>query len=997
MALQKVPLAIPFSTSVDTLTDPKQVMPMHMLSLVNGVYTKDKRVDKRNGFGDLTPVPTDAGITTLATFNSSLSAIGNRLYAFSDPTDSWINHGRFQSVRLSTQPIVRSSLGQSAQDVAINQGLACAVFLDSDGVYKYQVVDASTGQILVATTAILANCVLARVFSLGNYFVITFYTSGAVLQYKAIPLGNITNISSAVTISSSVESVTAGYDGLVYANRLYLAWSGGDMGGAIRISTLDAQLNQSSTVTKTGHTAARISLAVDSSGASPVIWMTFYETSGTKIYNIAVNAALVTLLTFTDTGTYTTTGLTSRATGGQVTVYIQVSNTYGYSSVRTDYIVKKTVTIAGVVSSPTTILRGVAIGSKAFTIDSTDYMLAIYSSVLQPTYFLMDGSGNVVSRFASANAKGYPTTQVLPQAAVDGSVVQIGYLFKDLLEPASIANNVTPGSNIYTQTGVNLITLDLSSQNLITAEMGDNLHIAGGFLWVYDGATLNEQGFHVYPDDMVTIPTTTGGSMTAQVYYYQVTYEWTDARGNIMRSAPSLPIIADLSGSMTSTNKVAINIPYLRQTYKPNARICIYRWSTAQQVYYQVTSITSPLLNDPTNDGVSYSDTVADSAIAGNLLIYTTGGVVENLPGPACDDITLFKTRLFLINSENKNELWYSKQVIQGTPVEMSDLFTQFVPPSTGVEQSTGDCRTLYPMDDKLIISKSSAFYYMVGVGPDNTGANNDFSDAVFITSSVGTENKSSIGLIPSGLIFQSSNGIWLLDRGLGTKYIGAPVKAFNDNVVTSTTVVPGTYQARLTLDNGEAIIYNYLFDRWNTWDHIPAISSVLYGGLHTYLTAQGTIRQETPGQYLDGDTPVLLSFTSAWINLAGVQGYQRAYFFYLLAEYLTPHTLTLNIAYDYNPSPTQSVTIEPTNYAGLWGDDPYYGQESVWGGSTSLEQWQVFLTQQRCQAFQISLQEHYDPSSGRPAGAGLTLSGLNLVMGMKSGYAPLPNTQQVG
>ena len=74
-------------------------------------------------------------------------------------------------------------------------------------------------------------------------------------------------------------------------------------------------------------------------------------------------------------------------------------------------------------------------------------------------------------------------------------------------------------------------------------------------------------------------------------------------------------------------------------------------------------------------------------------------------------------------------------------------------------------------MDDKLIIFKKDAIYYITGTGPDNTGANGTFSDATFITSTVGCANPSSIVLMPNGIMFQSDKGIWLLDRQLGTTY----------------------------------------------------------------------------------------------------------------------------------------------------------------------------------------------------------------------------------
>ncbi len=163
---------------------------------------------------------------------------------------------------------------------------------------------------------------------------------------------------------------------------------------------------------------------------------------------------------------------------------------------------------------------------------------------------------------------------------------------------------------------------------------------------------------------------------------------------------------------------------------------------------------------------------------------------------------------------------------------------------------------------------------------------------------------------------------------------------------------------------------------------------------------------QETPGQYLDNGNPVLLSFTTSWIALAGLQGYQRAFFFYLLGTYFTPHKLNLQIAYDYNSSPIQNTLISPNNFGPAYGSAgmPVYGQLSPYGGgspdsgaSSNIEQWRIFLTKQRCTSFQITLQELYDSSFGVPAGQGLTLSGLNLVVGVKKGWRPQPAATSAG
>jgi len=200
-------------------------------------------------------------------------------------------------------------------------------------------------------------------------------------------------------------------------------------------------------------------------------------------------------------------------------------------------------------------------------------------------------------------------------------------------------------------------------------------------------------------------------------------------------------------------------------------------------------------------------------------------------------------------------------------------------------------------------------------------------------------------------------------------------------------------------------LMYDYFYGQWGEFEGAKAISSTLYNGLHTVLNSDGTISQETPGSYLDNGNPVLLSFTTSWINLLGLQGYQRAYFFYLLGQFFSPHKIQVGIAYDYNPSFYTAPLIQPTNFASFYGSLGPYGQGSYGGpikqtgeiGQTNIEQWRVFFKKQRCQAFQLTIQEIYDPSLGVQAGAGFSLSGLNIIFGAKSQFRPMPSSQSVG
>lgn len=664
----------------------------------------------------------------------------------------------------------------------------------------------------------------------------------------------------------------------------------------------------------------------------------------------------------------------------------------------------------------TTVGASAASPGDVLAISRPIYLMVAYDSDYQPSYFLIDAIilpttyPNIVAKVAYSNGGGY-LSKGLPNVTFIGSVASVPYLFKDMITPVNRNTNIPTGSQsvgIYAQLGINLVNFDFTSEDMNSVEIGQNLSLSGGIIRSYDGYTVSEQGFHLYPDldlhtpgDQTTYQglttSTSGGSLADQKYFYVATYEWADNQGNLWRSAPSIPVAITTAGGNTSTN--TIKVPTLRLTAKLSnpVKIVVYRWSTAQQVYYQVTSVTAPTLNDTTANSVTITDTFADATILGNSILYTTGGVVENIAAPAARALALYKSRQFSISAEDENILNYSKQVIQTVPVETSDLFTLFVAPTSGAQGSTGGMKCIAPMDDKLMIFKSNAIYYLVGNGPDNTGANNDFSDPVFVTSTVGCSNQNSIVFIPNGLMFQSNKGIWLLGRDLTTQYIGAPVEAFNSSKVLSANVIPGTNQVRFTLDSGEVLMYDYFYNQWGIFKGIANISSTLFEEKHTFLDSYGRIYQENPGSYLDGSRPVLIDFLMGWANLAGLQGFERAYFFYILATYLSPHKLTCTVAYDYNSSPAQSTVITPDNFSGDFGSDPIYGNDSPMGGPDKIEQWRVFFQRQKCQAFQIGITESYDSSLGAPAGAGFTMSGLNLVVGLKKAYNTLKAARSVG
>ncbi len=1066
MPLQKQAVPINFAQGLDTKADPKQVKLGKFLSLQNTIFTTEGLFQKRNGYGALSQVIGDTP-TYLTTFGGNLTAIGSKLNAYLSGSKTWLNKGSLTPITLSVAPVARSQFNQTQCDaITSSSGLTCVVYTEvNNGVsaFKYAVQDAASGQYIVSPTTIPAATKAARVFIIGGYFIIVSATA-SILQYFTVSISNPLMASSTSSIDSATTSSTMSWDGVVVSDSLYLVYNVTASGQQVRVISITANLVINAATSFAGAIATIAGISYDAT--SNLIYAAYYDSAGSTGYVLAVDTQLAKRMSPTQ---IISSGSVANIT---LTAYNGVANVL-YESTPNNFIKKVAVTLpatvtTGTVGSTTTLVLSVGLASKAFLFNNAQYVLSAYQSALQDTYFLLNPSGQVIAKFAYQNGGGYLTSG-LPQAQLIGTTVNIAYLYKDLIQTQStsgLVQSIGPAgtSNIYSQTGVNVASMNFTSTTLSTSEIGKNLNLSGGILFAYDGNTLNEQNFHLFPDNITVSATadlsttgdvTTGdptkiknlaslagvvvgmnvtdtsnayipanttvlsidsstqvtishnvtgistgdtivftGNMASQQYYYQVVYEWTDAQGNIFRSAPSIPVSVTTTSGHTST---LLTIPTARLTYKSGVKIVIYRWSVAQQSYYQVTSLTNPLMNDATVNSVTFIDYKSDAQILGNSLIYTTGGVVENIAPPSCTALTLFDDRQWLIDAEDPNLLWNSKQVIEGTPVEFSDLFTTFVAPTTGAQGSTGPMKCIFPMDDKLIIFKKNAIYWINGSGPDNTGSGSTYSQPIFITSAVGCSNQNSIVMTDAGLMFQSDKGIWMLTRGAQQEvYIGAPVEAFNSATVNSAVAIPGTTQVRFTLDTGVTLMYDYFYGQWGTFIGVPAVSSTLYNNLHTYISSQGIAYQETPGIYLDNGNPVLLQFTTSWLNLAGISGYERVYDVLMTGSYMSPHKIQVQIGYDYGPATQQSI-INPTNFTGVYGSDQLYGQTTPYGGPGVLEEWKIGMQRQKCASFQISMQEVFNPDFGGVSGAGFTLSTLNCVVGMKRGFKPIRNANSVG
>lgn len=987
--LQKTDIPISFTKGLDTKSDPKQTIPGTLLELENGVFTNPGRINKRYGYSALgTPIEgTSTNISNaeaLDVFNNELLLFdGLNAYTYSNSTSKWSPRGRIQNIIAANTPVIKNDYQQNYADSNSARGIECIAWEDARGGIRYAVRDTYTNNFILQDSLLSSTGTRPKVMAFASELLVLYTLSSGKLVYKQISPASPSLLGSEITVSTTINSSNPVYDAAVVGSRLFMVYNASSTN--TEIVFLESDFTKSIPLSTAGSSSVAINIFTD-----PLqrLWVCTYEGTTIKVYLLSYVLVSIFGPTTIETVSNVTriAGIFSDSTNNVATIYYEVSASATYNTlIRTN-----TINAAASAGTPSVFKRSVGLASKPFSYQSNIFLNVVYQGGLQNTFFTLNSYGDVVSRVNYSTAGGLLLRWLLPEVFQTNPNV---YRFANLVAGKLQSQNNT----IFTVYGVNSTQYSFSTvNNFMSAMLGNNLHTVGGMVQAYDGVSFTEHNFNIFPHNYsATSTSTSGGNLTDGNYQYTVTYEWTDNYGQIHRSATGIPISVTLSGG-GSTQSVTLTIPTLRLTNKvsprPNVRIVVYRTENNGTLFYRTTSATSPLFNNVTVDSVTFTDTTSDTNLISNELIYTTGGVVDNTAAPTSSLITTFRSRIFLAGLEDPNQLWYSKQRISGEPIAFTSSFTLQVDPKGGPITALG------ALDNYLVIFKNSAIFYVTGQGPDDTGANNDYVEPELLTSDVGCIQPASVVTTPSGLLFKSTKGIYLLDRSLQVSYIGAPVEAYNSYVITSGDLVGYTNQVRFTTNQGVILVYDYYFGQWSTFPNITAIDSVNWVGANqkfVYVTPTGDAYLENTSSFVDNGRPIKLKLTTGWLSFGGLQNFQRVCRLMILGDYKGSHKLKVSIAYDFNDFYTEETLIDvasiisPTAYGAV---SPY-GAEASYGGDGTLYQFRIHLSQQKCEAIKISIEDAQSTNYNE----GYSISSLNFEVGLKTGQYKLNAARTFG
>lgn len=1044
MPLQKQVVQLPFG-GLQTKVDPKIAPLGTFAQLDNFIMNRYPELVKRDGLAQIGISTTPSNITAqYAYLNETGIITNNALYSYSSSLDQYQLKGQTASPIITAKPILSNTYSQVVPDSGISTNNVIGVcWEDSRGGIHFSIKDLITDTFIQSDQQLTSTGVKPKVISVNQSLCFLWVEPGTTTLNITIYNTINNSFSTPQVISSTVASCYT-FDAIESANALLIVvvetavapnvikayyWNTirNEVGAASNGYPVPASLN----FINSGTLPPAISLTRDANNDYFIC----------SVYNDSNQVVTKSFYSYiADIQPETNVGSPTTDAGWSLSSCVDAdNNTYIFASSKGQLNHSYSAKITGNVSTPIVVYSGLfygqmAVASKAFWYSGNAYVILAYDSKLQATYFGVRDDGACWGRLFSTLAGGSPTKansissfNINPEKAN----TYISALLKTT-EIVSSANSYFTVPSVYTE---QVYFTPLSIDNKV---LGKYLNIAGGYLKQYDGSpTVFEQGFHLYPEQPVLSATTGSGDILAGSYSYIAIWEWKDNQGQIHRSNTSIP--QQITTTDPSNNTVLVTVNTLpitnKETRFSNVRspviLAIYRTQSLGTNYFRVNQLPNTFVyNDPTVDTITFTDTVSDTDIESNSLLYTTGGVFENITLPSTNLMCVAKNRVICAGTDTEpNQVYVSKQKQEGLGIEFANEL------SVIVDSLGGDITAVAAMDDKILIFKEALLFYVAGEGPDNTGNNGSFTIPLLISADCGCIFPQSIVLTGDGVMFLSQKGLYICDRQLNVKYIGQSLDAITTNPktkapnfeITSAVNLPDQNQVYFTTNGSQVLVYDTFFQMWytHTLPFMPVSSTILSN--QWYTSSSNAVYQSVEGRSNDGDgTPISSALRTNWISLAQLEGFARIFSIIITGDNASfDHTLVMKLYYDFEQFPREILKITPSSLDGAaygvdqpygdgvtggiglpYGGDATYGSSQTYGTSALYTQGNIyggtydgtyqFVARPKMQKCTSLMIEVYDEFPDGSTSQSFKFSGLSLVVGLKSGWnRNLPYTRR--
>lgn len=973
MALETQLVSLSLRGGLDAKSDRKSVVPGQLLEAENCVFTSPGQLSKRKGYEAL-PAPQQSGARPqtkglLTRDEELLLADGSQLWAYSSEEARWLSRGSYVPMRVTQRRVVSDEYQQTHPDGARHEetGLELFAWEDSRGGIWWTLLDGA--QVLRPPAQLTADGSKCRVLAVGNVFAVVYQRAGIVCMRTL--------------------SVASPAGQLQPEQHLSAAEGGGDYSLHPAHQLWDAESDGESLLL--GYRS--------STGVAVRVW------TGTALLELKQDAVPGFL---SDNEVPPALTVVARPDNGPVLAYVADDNlhVWGWNaelSSRGSVLMGRPAP-----GFPLHITGGSELGFSAgigawlFLSDGMEWWLpgegnayvrlpiydcqpaarpfiregAVYvptlhhRSDLQSTYFLwrIGATGPLAKWHAGVAGTARSHQAPLPSVMQGAKSISLVCGVKDRSETEA-------GGWVFGTESVSSVSLDFGA-DISSAELGGALQLSGGCLQMYDGQRVVESGFHLYPEIIRTHRTGGGGKLSEGTYSWVAVYSWTDATGRIHRSAPSLPVRGEFEDGDSGT----VTVQPLAITAKTAVTVELYRTLADGSMLYR----TGPgMVVKPGEQlsGVMFDEEgPTDEELQGNLPLYTqplqldAPQVLENHAPPPVGALAVHRSRLWVVDSTQPDQLWFSREVGPGAPPEFSDVAYMHVP--------AGAVTALGSLDSALVLFGASRIHGLVGQGPDATGQFSDFAEPQHISSDVGCTSARSIATVAQGLVFQSSKGLYLLSRDFQVQAMAGIEGYLKPDVhVQAAHLMQHSHQVRFVLSSGKVLVWDYLVGQWSVFTGLDAADAVVLAGEHVVARTSGQVWRETASQHTDNGAPIRMRIATSWLQFGDMGGFQRIRRAMLVGEFASPHQLRLSVGYNFEPNPSEHQTLTPVPSPG-YGEVYAFDEGQPYGGRYPLYAWRAHLKRQKCTAVQFIIEDLPTADFGE----GLHLSAIALEVGLKRG-----------
>jgi len=995
MALQKQIVPVVMGTGIDSSADPK-ITSQGLLLLENGVVNSRGEITKRTGLASIGNSNTSPYLTKFRDKPMIFDEGAGWIYQGSDETDG----SDFSSVDADSGPALwehaetkLDSTTQTRHDGGDYVELGnVSIYVDlrapSDGssVGKWHIVTINKNNNTVIDSE--EHDYMVRLLKVGSTVYI-FYVNGGdkKIYQKQMTTGDAGTIPASGTVIPSCPALDLTALTILYY-QLHVALINSD-GSAIALMGKKDSADEYAVIAwkPSPNTSAVVTISVTAGGTDPCFglwqhadgsaWFVYLDTAASPMeVNIGDIEDDGTNNFDTSLHTFTSAAERPMAVIGHPLSSTQsaILWTYAYGAT-----LKNTYDSVGGAGTAAIFLPGAWICSIPFYCSALgDYAFLVtqYTPTMSDeghvSYFVVTHTGRILARILGGFAD-IPYNIYAPRSVFTIATDNWAFCVPKVL--------VEDRENFFdSETSLSRIEIQAISGGVPkTAEGRNHLAFPGSAPKVFDGRTIVEQGFFYFPVIESATVTAPGGatSIGVGVYNYIAVYRWLDANGIRHQSAISLSASATTT---TANDKVTLVITTLGLTEKENVYVDLYRTKVDGSNYYYLTSIE----NDKTARSVSYDDTTGDSSLADEEKIYTTGNILEDRAPPPYKVSCIHQNRLFVADMES-GDVFYSKDMGPANGLAFSPYFT------IRCDSVDRYITALFSMADRLLIFYENQIWATHGQALDDTAGGQGYAVPYLISEAIGCINQNTIARVPQGLIFETNDGLYLLDKTFNLAPVGDRVKQQYDAVSLIKAVeIPEKHRV-MWLSDGNALVLDHKHQIWSTFTHHECTDAVeAMGLLWIKRVGSNAVFVEDRSAYRDdaitgvsGD--IILKIRTGWFSFNQPMGVMRVYRALLFGQNRSIHTLRVKTAYDMDPVWVDNQTFDSGDLGGYGEISDHFGAGLASGYTDKAYLVDVATSRQKVTSIMLEIAD--ETTSGESdVEEGYSLTGISFEIGLKTG-----------